>query len=788
MRISAANLLKKMTVLFGLSNRRLWPILGFLVVFSVFLGPALFTSRVLLPGDMLLNWVPWHGDRPVEVHNPMMNDVLQQVYPYQAFLRAELSEGRLPLWNPFSLNGTSFVGTSVSALFSPLNWLLLPVPQNLSYEFGALLKLLLAATGIFYFCRRIGLSVESGFAAGLIYAFSGYNTSLLIYANTNISVLFGFGLLALEDCLETKRWRSFAGFALIIAASFLGGHVESAVLHTLAYGLYALVRSWKLLIRVGMATLLGFGLSAVVTFPFAEFMLFSSTFSQRSSFERNPYFVSAESWPALLNPFFHGSPVGWQGPMPIQVLEGFIYMGIIPLLFAAVGLFSRRITTRKWPVVALFAWGIVILFGIWPFFDFFTAVPLLRQGSHFHITQIVQASGAILAGIGISAVADRGLRSRVIWVVAGLASTLFLWSLFWKVGLPVHKAQEGFFFFYRNFTLPLYSIIGLISLVFLLGFLGCRFMPRLVVTLVIMQGLLFGMFLNPAVNPGETVELVPPVAKFLQARTHDRVAGIGTGTLLPNWGMVWRVRDVRGYESLVAPRIPELYSQLTGSKFDSNQWIETLDESRLRLLARMGCKWILSPESLSLSLPGLTPTFGHFPFLYEVEGPGRLFLTRQVSRVGSPEEALERLLDESDPRVVFLEVDPDTVEFDLAEELYPSGGVEGEVSWIMDLPDNVSLQVSQPSESWLILRDTFFPGWTCRIDGRPVQINRADYLFRAVSVPAGEHHVDFTYNPVSFQAGAAVSLASLLILVFIPAVGWRRLRKARDKRLVNAGL
>lgn len=763
MTMSGANLKRKMLELIGKSNRRLGPIPAFLVIFCIFLGPALFTSRVLLPGDMLLNLVPWYGERPVEVHNPMMSDVLQSFYPYQAFLRAELSEGRLPLWNPFVLNGTSFVGTSVSMLFSPLNWLLLPVPQDLSYELGALLKLFLAGTGIYYFCRRLGLSVDSGFAAGLIYAFSGYNTCLLNYSNTNISVLFGFGLLALEDYLETRRRRSLAAFVLIIAAAFLGGHVESAVLHTLAYALYALVRSWKSLIRVGLAALLGFGLSAVATVPFVEFMFSSSTFVQRSSFERNPYFVSAESWPALLNPFFHGSPVGWEGLMPIQVLEGFIYLGVVPLLFVAVGLGSRLFPVQKWPIVALFAWGTVILFGIWPFFDLFTAVPILRQGSHFHITQIVQASGAILAGVGIATVADRGLRSRWVWVSLGLVSTLFLWSVLWKVSLPVHKIQGGFFFFDRNFSLPVYSIMGIISLVIVIGFLRRRFMPELVVTLVVLQGLLFGMFINPAVNPGETVGLVPPVADFLRTRTHDRVVGIGTGTLLPNWGMVWRIRDVRGYEPLVAPRVPALYSQLTGKEFDSNQWVETLDEFKLRLLTRMGCGWVVSP--VAFSLPGLTPTFGQLPFLYRVDGPGRVFLTRRVRAVASPEQALEKFLAEKDPRMVYIEGDPGRAGSDLATE------GEGEVKWIEDLPNSVRLSVRQSSESWLVLRDTFFPGWTCRINGAPVKIIRADYLFRAVRVPAGEHHVEFTYRPMSFRVGAAISLASLMILVFLLLLG-----------------
>lgn len=73
----------------------------------------------------------------------------------------------------------------------------------------------------------------------------------------------------------------------------------------------------------------------------------------------------------------------------------------------------------------------------------------------------------------------------------------------------------------------------------------------------------------------------------------------------------------------------------------------------------------------------------------------------------------------------------------------------------------VDVRVVQPTSGYLVLTDTFYPGWTAYVDGQARPILRADALFRAVQVPAGEHLVTFRYEPVSIPLGLAISLASL---------------------------
>ena len=92
--------------------------------------------------------------------------------------------------------------------------------------------------------------------------------------------------------------------------------------------------------------------------------------------------------------------------------------------------------------------------------------------------------------------------------------------------------------------------------------------------------------------------------------------------------------------------------------------------------------------------------------------------------------------------------------------------------------NRVVVQVNAPLAGWLVLNDVWYPGWKASVDGERVEIYRADYLFRAVPVPAGTHQVTFVYRPVSFYSGVGLSAAAWLLLW----VGWLRSSKRGSER------
>jgi hypothetical protein len=88
-------------------------------------------------------------------------------------------------------------------------------------------------------------------------------------------------------------------------------------------------------------------------------------------------------------------------------------------------------------------------------------------------------------------------------------------------------------------------------------------------------------------------------------------------------------------------------------------------------------------------------------------------------------------------------------------------------------PDHVRVEAEAPGDSLLVVADSFWDGWKATLDGRPVDIEIADGLVRAVRWPAGKHVLDMRYQPVEVRIGAVVSgIAALLLLA---SLLWRRL-------------
>lgn len=58
-----------------------------------------------------------------------------------------------------------------------------------------------------------------------------------------------------------------------------------------------------------------------------------------------------------------------------------------------------------------------------------------------------------------------------------------------------------------------------------------------------------------------------------------------------------------------------------------------------------------------------------------------------------------------------------------------------------------SVRISCPSPTFLLRRETYFPGWSADVDGRSRQVRQADGVFQVVSLGAGSHRVTFSYSP-----------------------------------------
>lgn len=80
----------------------------------------------------------------------------------------------------------------------------------------------------------------------------------------------------------------------------------------------------------------------------------------------------------------------------------------------------------------------------------------------------------------------------------------------------------------------------------------------------------------------------------------------------------------------------------------------------------------------------------------------------------------------------------------------------------------VEATASQPG--LLVLGDMYHPGWRVTVNGQPAGLLRTNHVLRGVLVPAGQHRVEFRFQPSSLRNGGLISLAALLVLAGLLAL------------------
>ena len=151
----------------------------------------------------------------------------------------------------------------------------------------------------------------------------------------------------------------------------------------------------------------------------------------------------------------------------------------------------------------------------------------------------------------------------------------------------------------------------------------------------------------------------------------------------------------------------------------------------------------------------------------------RAYFVPQAIIANSKEEAQTVVLEHADEldRVVILEVE--------RQPLPPDLGSAGIASAEIDIThyslNRVELTAVTDISGFLVLSDTYYPGWQATSNGHSTPIYQANSLVRAIYLPEGEHNIVFSFRPPDFILGAAVSGLTLLgCLIALANIWYRR--------------
>ena len=220
-------------------------------------------------------------------------------------------------------------------------------------------------------------------------------------------------------------------------------------------------------------------------------------------------------------------------------------------------------------------------------------------------------------------------------------------------------------------------------------------------------------------------------------------------------------------EACIAPELKDYYAVLTQVPLDSLNEVNT--DSIMPVLNMLNTRWFILGGQNGQKIPVENPTaYGNAWFVDEV---------LPVSNANEELDALHRI----NPRHTAV---IDTSLFkDVSTPLPHREGQGGESSSIVQTsltPNTVTYETDNAADGLAVFSEIYYPGWTATIDGQPADIVRADYVLRAMKVPAGHHKIEMVFDPQSVHTTeliAYIALGVLILLVILGVVLTLRRRK-----------
>lgn len=673
-----------------------------------------FTRKLAVPLLLLLLTVFYFWPQIVEGRVLYWGDIGLYFAPMQDFLRTNLREGRLPLWNPLILCGTPYVGNPQTWPLYPVTALLPFVSASYFLNLTVALHIWLAGIGTYLFARR-ALSFGRGAAllSALTFMFGGQLVSKEQFPNmVQAAAWLPWVLLCLDRLLERRRLADALRLGLVLGLQLLAAHPQMTLLSlylAAAWGLWKRtpVRVWPraafLLILSGM---IAGGLSAGQILP--TLGLFHDAFRQKLSFSFvNRFFLPTNELGNFFLPGLHGHPFNGDWTARGNFWETCCYLGWVPCLLSVWGMVGAW---RKRGEKSARFWTVVFILGAW-----------LSLGGRGRLYQL-----AYLHLPGFRSFHDPA--RCLLW--ACFALSLLAGYGWGKVLLPTRFRTAA------------------ISLVLLLTFLDLAHFGRTLYPLTEAASLrpvspnMARVLSDPDIGAHQARILAPTPGVWLRFTNYkDYEQNLPNfqrewaDTLTPNLAMSYGLRDAYGYEP-----VPLKNSQgttgLTAEAFypqaTVGQRTQAAEQAGVLAVKFVAVCRVNPPET---TVPGLislraAPTIA--PPRAKPSPPAFIYLSQNTRW---------------QPRA-HLASAPTT----------PTALIDGG-------PDRVLLYPVTTGADTLVLADTQAAGWLATADGVPAMIETTHGSLRAVRLRRhGRHTVVFFYHPTLFVVGLYLSLLTVLCL------------------------
>jgi len=765
-------------------NRAWWPALVIACAAGLFCWPV-FLGRIMVPGDMCLLMLPWRAlqdqfpdfQRP---HNPMF-DPIQQYLPWRIYAVESLRAGVIPLWNPYAFCGTPFLANLQSTLLYPLNLLFLLTGARHGFGVSAILHLALGGLFMYAFLRTLALARPAALLGALVLMFNGFTVTWLEFPTMSLWVFMWLPavLLCYERAVCRPRSLWIVLCAAAIGVQFSGGHLQISAYVIIALLIYAAVRvlagppSARGRARAAALAvapvILGLALAAGQVLPTLELAGHTGRAAHGAAVATGTAFPLTH-FVLYLVPNFFGNPVHYnywgnlRDPSALNFFETACYVGILPLFLAAWGLRRWRDRTSLF-FAALTIFAVLVAVGSPLYLLLYYLAPGFRELAGLGRALCLAVFGlAGLAAVGLDDLLRREapspLRCPVAVAIFFVIAAGLALALFWPVlgsadfaasfpGFPGYLQRQ-----IAAFVLLTGAAAGLVVLRARLR-IGAPLASAACIGLVLVDLFAFGLRFNPYVDPNMAYPETDSIRWLKENVGRHRIASLasnGLDWMAHNSPMVFGLRDIHGSDSL---RVRRSFELVSGPQLDQASY----PESNSPLLDALGVKYLITRQQVGEGWQLVQDA--DVPIYENLEALPRAYLAYDFY-LGSETEGMAALAAAGDTaRQAVLH--PDEFGIGLARREKP-GPVDpdAEVRFLRDGPNEVILETKSRYHAFLVLTDSYYPGWRAWVQDGEEPVIRANYGFRAVPVGSkGTQTVRFGYDPASFRIGTFISLLAL---------------------------
>ncbi len=785
--------------------KRMIPLLfmGFLIVLF-FSKDIVSPDKTFAPLDIVYSYHPWGDYKLIPFQNFQQVDALVLYIPWRYYSYQELHKYRFPLYNPYEYGGLPFFANDQSGVLSPYNLTGLLFNFQTGFLIIAILKLVVAALGMYLFLSLFSLSEPAVLMGSIAYTFSALMVTWLYHPVSAVVSLipwfFWAGERLLRSAMGGKKQHIFGAMlvlAVITSLSFFSGHSETTVNVVVCLTIYMITgilvqghERMKTASYFVIALIIGGLLAAVHILPFLQLLFNSEPFYFRSHVVGSPLPLHAIiTW---LIPNFWGNPSYDYFTLNklMYIFERYSYIGIAPLLLGLSTLrYVKADYKRLLPFWVMILFGFGMAYGI-PVFSWLTALPIMKAGSGARYVFLMEFGLCSLSAFGLHALTrplENGVqnhkRNKKAFVVAGIVSVMAI--LLYRVTRSDIGLAAGFFTtisfsgrlaWLTPERLGFIVIQVVIALLFLTGgawfirsahrkSLDRRVVYGGLILLTVVDLFIFGIGYNPDVSRKDFYPQTPLIDKLKTLDTKDYMFYAPGNTMPADIAVMYHLRDFRGYDMVVSNRYQNfIYLLFPESKpvLGVGGWLWWKDLPKPVLASIAGIKYFVLPAGFNPNQQGnyftVIGTYGNLSLWDNRFATPMVYAASRVVPSDSDTGSL-RLLSN------FTRSDIGSAIVQGAEGYHDYD--PGKIKLIMmeNQPGMYELMVRAESSGFLVFNQPLYPGWHAYRNGKPVHIYTTNYLFQGINLIPGSYRVKFVYMPETFVIGAFLSIAAALFII-----------------------